>query len=88
MSADRPEFCTDEMLLFLDELRGSGAANMGGAGRDLDESFPELTFGTRSHHIHSSEKARQVLNYWMHTARDHRKPVPTTPSKTGEGEVR
>lgn len=54
-TSTRPEFCTDDMLVFLDELRESGKTNMFGAGPYLKEMFPELT-GHRHH---------DVLGYWM-----------------------
>lgn len=61
----RPAFVTDEHLTFLDELRESGETNMFGAGPYLDEEFPELREGKRSHR--SSDKARAILSYWMDT---------------------
>ena len=36
---DRPPDCTDEVLLYLDELRESGDTNMYGAGPYLVEEF-------------------------------------------------
>lgn len=62
----RPEYCTDEMLVYLDELRESGETNMFGAGPYLDEEFPELRKGDKRS-FHSSERARSVLSYWMKT---------------------
>ena len=61
---ERPEFCTDEMLVFLDDLRESGETNMFGAGRYIDEEYPELADGdVRSYR--SSARAGKVLSYWM-----------------------
>lgn len=54
----RPEFCTDEHLEFLDELRESGETNMFGARPYLLADFgDELT----------EDQAAQVLIYWMHS---------------------
>ena len=50
-----PDHCTEEMLTYLDELRGSGITNMFGAASFLTASFPELT----------QSEAREVLKYWM-----------------------
>lgn len=61
--ATRPDFITDEHLQFLDDLREDGITNMFGAGRYLDEEFPELSDGRNS--FHSSETARAILKYWM-----------------------
>jgi hypothetical protein len=47
----------EEYLLFLDDLRDSGATNMFGAAPYLQEMFPEL--GRR--------EARNVLSHWMRT---------------------
>lgn len=52
---ERPEFCTDEMLVFLDSLRQSGVTNMFGAAPYLEEEFDEL----------NRNKARETLGYWM-----------------------
>lgn len=62
---ERPEFCTDEMLDYLDCLRESGATNMFGAGRYLEEEYPELAEGSRSYR--AGPKASAVLQYWMKT---------------------
>ena len=35
----RPEFCTDEMLEYLDALRESGTTNMFGAGPHVEQEF-------------------------------------------------
>ena len=59
----RPEYATDEMLQYLDELRESGDINMYGARSYLEREFPELVAGHPS--FHSSEKAHAVLSYWM-----------------------
>ena len=52
---EKPIFCTDEYLEYLDDLRKSGATNMFGATPFLQEEFPELT----------TIEARDVLGYWM-----------------------
>jgi len=52
----RPEGITDEHLEFLDDLRGSGATNMFGAGAYLREEFRIDT-----------EEASKILLYWMKT---------------------
>ncbi len=59
---DIPSIVTEEHLIFLDELRDSGDTNMLGAGRYLEEEFPELS-GDSS--FRSSPEASQVLAYWM-----------------------
>ena len=51
----QPEFCTEDHLLFLDDLRESGVTNMFGASPYLQDAFPELT----------KLDAREVLFYWM-----------------------
>lgn len=53
----RPEFCTDEMLEYLDDLRESGVTNMFGARPYVEREFPEL----------SSKEAGQVVTHWMKT---------------------
>ena len=65
MTAEQPMFCTDEMLIYLDELRESGETNMWGGGPYLDREFPELPEGYRG--FHSSPMAMQILSYWMKT---------------------
>jgi len=66
--AMRPDFCTDEMLKFLDDLRESGETNMLGAGPYLDSEFPELWVGMDSpRDYRSSPHAGEVLMYWMKT---------------------
>jgi hypothetical protein len=54
---ERPEFVTDEHLVYLDELRESGETNMFGARPYLMEEFDEL----------SKTEAEVVLTYWMKT---------------------
>ncbi len=54
---ERPEFCTDEHLEFLDELREIGATNMFGARPFLSAAFSEL----------EAREAGEVLKYWMRT---------------------
>jgi hypothetical protein len=53
---ERPTFCTDEHLEYLDVLRESGATNMFGAGTWLESEFG-LTKAV----------AREILFYWMDT---------------------
>lgn len=53
----RPAFVTDEMLVFLDELRESGTTNMFGARPYLMEEFGLLT----------EKEASACLGYWMKT---------------------
>lgn len=66
---ERPEFCTDEMLVYLDELRESGVVNMFGAGPFVDAEFPELSMdpetGEQRRGFGSSSAAKAVLSYWM-----------------------
>lgn len=52
----RPDFVTDEMLEFLDELRESGDTNMFGATPYIQSAFPL-----------ERVEARAVLVYWMDT---------------------
>jgi hypothetical protein len=54
---NKPEFVTEDMLEYLDELRESGITNMFGATPYIEEEFPEL----------ERSEAREVLTYWMHT---------------------
>ena len=51
----RPEFCTEEHLEMLDDLRESGVTNMYGATPYLIEDFPELT----------DKQGSKILLYWM-----------------------
>jgi len=51
----RPEFCEEEHLEYLDDLRESGVTNMWGASEYLEERCPELT----------EKEARDILLYWM-----------------------
>ncbi len=57
MAEERPEFVTDDMLEYLDDLREFGVTNMFGARTYVEDEFPELT----------SQEAGKVLVYWMHT---------------------
>jgi hypothetical protein len=68
---NRPEYCTEEMLEYLDELRESGITNMLGAGIYLDKEFPFLKDGRAT--FHSSVKARDVLEYWMKSFEERHK---------------
>ena len=63
----QPDYCTDEMLVFLDNLRESGVTNMFGAGSYVEEEFPELT----------RTKARMTVSYWMASFAS-RHPEPAT----------
>jgi hypothetical protein len=53
---ERPTYCTEEMLVFLDNLRASGNCNMFGAGTELIFKF-----------YLSREVACAILVYWMAT---------------------
>lgn len=53
----KPEALNEEHLVYLDELRESGATNMFGARPWLMEAFPELT----------DKEASAILSYWMKT---------------------
>lgn len=53
---ERPDFVTDDMLEYLDELRASSVVNMFRAGPYVEDTF-WLT----------STEARAVLTYWMKT---------------------
>ena len=57
---NRPEFCTDDMLEYLDDLRESGQTNMFGAGKWIRGEFPNL----------SRKQAKQVVLYWMNSFED------------------
>lgn len=52
--SEKPEFCTDEHLVFLDELRESGVTNMFGAGSYVERHF-DLP----------KKEAGEILIYWM-----------------------
>ena len=54
---ERPEFCRDEHLEYLDNLRESGVTNMFGAGAYLRYEFPEL----------GRKESGKILGYWMKT---------------------
>ena len=54
---ERQGFITDDMLLFLDDLRDSGTCNMFGAGCFVAKQYPELDRGQEN----------IVLGYWMDT---------------------
>lgn len=56
----RPDFCTDEHLVYLDELREMGVSNMFGARPYLLKAFG------RSDDALTPEQASAVLSYWMH----------------------
>jgi len=50
----RPPIVTDEHLQYLDDLRESGATNMFGAGRYVEQEFDV-----------SKSDASTILSYWM-----------------------
>lgn len=54
---DAPKYLTEDMLVYLDRLRESGATNMFGATPYLMATFPEL----------NQARAVKVLAYWMNT---------------------
>jgi hypothetical protein len=58
--AEKPEYLTEEHLLYLDQLRESGVTNMFGAVPFVMLQFPDL----------SEQQAKQVLIYWMRTFSD------------------
>ena len=53
----RPNYVTDEHLIFLDELRESGVTNMFGASPYLVAEFQELR----------AAAAGKIVRYWMKT---------------------
>jgi hypothetical protein len=57
---ERPEFVTDDHLIFLDALRESGATNMYGASPYLERHFK----------IKDKNKAIAILSYWMKSFSD------------------
>lgn len=59
---DRPEYVTDEMLVFLDELRESGITNMFGATPYVEKRFNM-----------KRKDASAVLFYWMETFSERHK---------------
>jgi len=60
---NKPEFITDDMLIFLDILRESGITNMFGAASYIQDEYPELT----------KDQSRKVLSYWMKTFKERTK---------------
>lgn len=54
---ERPTFITNDHLVFLDDLRDSGATNMFGARPYLLDEFTDL----------SDEQAKEIVMYWMKT---------------------
>ena len=54
--SERPECLTEDMLYYLDDLRGSGMINMFGAAPYVRKEFNL-----------SKREARVVHNYWMET---------------------
>ena len=53
---ERPDYCTDEHLEYLDALRSSGVTNMYGAAPYVRKAFKKQL---------DDEKAGKVLLYWM-----------------------
>jgi hypothetical protein len=51
---EKPTYCTDTHLEYLDDLRDSGVTNMFGAGAYLQKKF----FINRA-------EAKEILLYWM-----------------------
>ena len=51
---EKPEFCTNDHLEYLDDLRESGATNIFGARPFLMDEFDLPSY-----------KAKEVLMYWM-----------------------
>lgn len=62
---ERPEFCTDDMLVYLDDLRESGVTNMFSAGTYLERKFRELR-KQKGDGFHN-KRVGAVLLYWMRT---------------------
>ena len=60
LEVEKPEYLTEEHLLYLDQLRESGVTNMFGAVPYVMLQFPDL----------SEQQAKQVLIYWMKTFSD------------------
>jgi hypothetical protein len=54
---EKPDYCTDEHLRFLDQLREGGSVNMFGASQPLREVYFEL----------DKQQARAIVAYWMKT---------------------
>ena len=54
---NRPDYCTDEMLDYLDELKETGKVNMVGASPNLRAEFPEL----------DKHMSHVVLAHWRDT---------------------
>ena len=60
MEVKKPEYVTEEHLLYLDQLRESGVTNMFGAVPYILLEFPDL----------SEPQAKQILIFWMKTFSD------------------
>ena len=60
MEVEKPEYLTEEHLLYLDRLWESGVTNMFGAVPYILLEFSDL----------SEQQAKQVLIYWMRTFSD------------------
>ena len=64
---EKPDFVTDQHLLYLDELRDSGQTNMFGASPFLMEEFC----------LEKSE-SRSILSYWMKSFSERHPTYPLT----------
>jgi len=53
---EMPDYCTEDHLIFLDDLRESGITNMYGAGSYLEEEYGI-----------DRREAGDILQYWMKT---------------------
>lgn len=62
---ERPAAATDDVLVFLDRLRESGATNMFGAGQYLREVLDM-----------NRKDASEALSYWMETFSDRHPKAP------------
>ena len=62
MPTEKPEYLEDVHLVYLDNLRASGATNMFGAAPYLKDAF-DLT----------KEQSRKILGYWMETFSERKK---------------
>ncbi len=59
MKKNRPVYCTDEHLEYLDDLRESGITNMYGASPYIKKEFGV-----------SNNEAIEILSYWMNSFSD------------------
>jgi hypothetical protein len=61
-ASERPDFCEDEHLDYLDVLKKSGVTNMFGAAPYLEDEFDI-----------EPEAAKEILAYWMRTFTERHK---------------